>query len=632
MSQDPEPTAQRPPEDDEMTSIEMQDDEDIWVPEDDTIIGRSFRWSLVVIAGLALVIGLLLYLTREIEEIKPEQAIEAVAPEVVTQTADIPTVRFVDVTRRAGIDFTHVNGATGEKLLPETMGGGVALFDYDRDGDPDLLLVNSNHWPHQTPSGPAPTMALYQNDGLGHFQNVTKQAGLNVSFYGMGVAVADYDGDGWSDLFFTAVGPNRLFHNNHGVFEDVTATAGVAGGDQEWSASAGFFDYDNDGDLDLLVANYVRWSSEIDFKLDYRLTGVGRAYGPPQNYEGTFPYLYQNKGDGTFVDVSAASGIQIKNPATGLPMAKSLALALMDIDGDHRMDVFVANDTVRNFFFHNQGDGVFEEVGELFGLATDADGKATGAMGVDVGYIRNDNNIGFLIGNFANEMTSVYISQDNPTLYVDDAIGEGIGAPSRLALTFGLFLFDYDLDGRLDLLQTNGHIETEVQQIDPSQHYRQAAQLYWNAGPSHKSGFVLADVASVGDLAKAIVGRGAAYADIDRDGDLDVVLTQIAGPPLLLRNDQRLGRHWLRVKLVGKGANRDAIGAWIELSVGGVAQRRQVMPTRSYLSQVELPVTFGLGRSDRIDSLQVTWPDGSQQTIQTGEVDRLLVLDQAQSR
>jgi hypothetical protein len=278
-------------------------------------------------------------------------------------------------------------------------------LDYDGDGDADLLLVNSAFWPHRPSTEPAPTMALYQNDGAGRFQNVTVQAGLAVSFYGMGAAVADYDGDGWTDIFFTAVGQNRLFRNRQGVFEDVTDQAGVAGDAQEWSTSAGFFDYDNDGDLDLVVANYVRWSKEIDFQLDYRLTGMGRAYGPPQNYAGTFPYLYRNNGDGTFTDVSAASGMQVKNPATGAPMAKSLAVALMDVDGDRLIDIFVANDTVKNYFFHNLGDGVFEEVGELYGLAYGSDGKATGAMGVDVGHFRNDHNIGFLIGNFANEMT-----------------------------------------------------------------------------------------------------------------------------------------------------------------------------------------------------------------------------------
>jgi hypothetical protein len=612
-----------------MASIEVRDDEnEVWVPEDDAIIGRTFRWSLVVMVGLVIAIGLGIYLTRQVEEVKPEQVIASVAPESVVRTADVPEVRFVDITREAGIDFVHVNGAIGEKFLPETMGGGVAFLDFDRDGDADLLFVNSTYWPGRDAVGPAPTMALYQNDGRGYFQNVTVQAGLDVSFYGMGVAVADYDGDGWTDVFLTAVGPNHLFRNRNGVFEAVTAIAGVAGGEQEWSSSAGFFDYDNDGDLDLLVTNYVRWSSEIDIKLDYRLTGVGRAYGPPQNYEGTFPYLYRNNGDGTFTDVSAVSGIQIKNPSTGLPMAKSLALALMDIDRDSHIDVFIANDTVQKFFFHNQGGGTFEEVGELYGLAYGPDGKATGAMGVDVGFFHNDTDIGFLIGNFANEMTSVYLSQDDPTFYVDDAIGVGIGAPSRLALTFGLFLFDYDLDGRLDMLQANGHIETEIQKMDPSQHYRQAAQLFWNAGASHVPSFVLADAASVGDLSQEIVGRGAAFADIDSDGDLDVVLTQIAGSPLLLRNDQTQGHHWLRVKLVGKGGNRDAIGAWIELTAGSVVQRRQVMPTRSYLSQVELPVTFGLGQSDRIDVLKVTWPDGSQQTVHPAGVDRLLVLDQ----
>jgi hypothetical protein len=606
------------------------DVEEEWVPEDDTVIGRTFQWSLVVLAGIAVVIGLWLYLARLPAAVKPEQVIVAVAPETVVQAVEAPTVRFVDMTREAEINFTHSNGAYGDKLLPETMGGGVAFLDYDNDGDQDLLLVNASLWPHRNHAEPLPTMALYQNDGQGQFQDVTVQAQLDVSFYGMGVAVADYDGDGWTDVFFTVVGQNRLFRNHHGVFAEVTDRAGVAGGDEEWSTSAGFFDYDNDGDLDLFVTNYVRWSKEIDVALDYRLTGVGRAYGPPHNYEGTFPYLYRNNGDGTFTDVSTASGIQMRNSATGAPAAKSLGLAPIDVDRDGRMDVLVANDTVKKYFFHNLGHGTFEEVGELYGLAYGSDGKATGAMGVDVGHFRNDHNLGFMIGNFANEMTSVYVSQDDLTFFVDDAIGEGIGAPSRRALTFGLLLFDYDLDGRLDMLQANGHIENEIHKMDPSQQYHQAAQLFWNAGVDQKPRFVAVSAEKTGDLAREIVGRGAAYADIDGDGDLDVVLTQIAGPLLLLRNDQSLGHHWLRVKLVGRSPNRDAIGAWVELKAGGIIQRRQVMPTRGYLSQVELPVTFGLGKSDHVEALQVTWPDGSEQTVTQVAVDQMLVLEQGQ--
>ncbi|MBT5832947.1 MAG: VCBS repeat-containing protein, partial [Candidatus Latescibacteria bacterium] len=534
--------------------------EEEWVPEDDSIIGRAFRWSLMVIVGIGVLVAVGYYATRTTEDVKPEQEIVSVAPEAVVVAEVVPHVAFVDVTQEAGIDFVHVNGAYGEKLLPETMGGGTAFFDYDRDGDQDLLLVNSSGWGHRPPLKPTPVMALYRNSGQGTFENVTVSVGLAVEFYGMGVAVADYDGDGWTDIFFTAVGENRLFRNVAGKFTDVTLVAGVGGDSDQWSSGAGFFDYDRDGDLDLFVANYVRWSKEIDFDLDFKLTGVGRAYGPPQNYAGSHAYLYRNEGNGVFVDVSAPAGVQIKNVATGFPEAKALALGIVDIDGDGWMDIFVANDTVKNYFFHNLGDGTFEEMGELFGLAYGPNGNATGAMGTDVGHFRNDHNLGFMIGNFANEMTSVYVSQDDPTFFVDDAIGEGIGASSRLALTFGLFLFDYDLDGRLDMLQSNGHIETEINKMDPSQHYRQSAQLFWNGGAS--DGYVLVEGGS-GDLATKIVGRGAAYADIDSDGDLDVILTQVAGTPLLLRNDQTLNHHWLRVKLVGKSANRDAIGAWV---------------------------------------------------------------------
>ncbi len=626
-------TSQDPPVDD----VDPEGGEGELVDEDDTVIARALRRSLAALAGLAVVAAVVYLVVNRPEEAAEEQTITSAAPEAVVQAADPPPLAFTDVTVEAGITFVHVNGATGEKLLPETMGGGVAFFDYDNDGDPDLLFVNSSTWPHDPPPrGGPPTMALYRNDGTGRFDDVTREAGLDLSFYGMGAAVADYDGDGWRDVFLTAVGENRLLKNHEGTFVDVTAAAGVAGTAEAWSTSAGFFDYDADSDLDLFVCNYVRWSREIDFEIDFRLTGVGRAFGPPQSYQGSYPFFYRNEGGGadgivTFTDVSASSGVEVRNPATDVPVGKSLALLPIDVDADGYLDVMVANDTVQNFLFYNQGGGAdgqvtFVEAAEDFGLAYDRNGNATGAMGIDAAYYRNDHNLGFLIGNFANEMSSVYMSQDAPDFFVDEAISEGIGAPSRRMLTFGLFLFDVDLDGRLDLLQANGHIEDKIAQVDPSQSYRQPGQLFWNAGADF--GFVEVPVESTGDLAREIVGRGAAYADIDGDGDLDVGLTQIAGRPLLLRNDQNLGHHYVRVRLVGKAPNRDAVGAWVELVAGGRTQRRQVMPVRSYLSSVEPELTFGLGTAESVDSLTVTWPDGSTQTVDGVELDALRVVEQ----
>ena len=544
-----------------------------------------------------------------------------------------PAVRFTDVTREAGIGFVHFNGATGAKLLPETMGGGGAFFDLDHDGDEDLLLVDATTWPGDPKRPHAPTVTLYKNDGHGRFTDVTAAAAPHLDFYGMGVAVGDYDGDGWTDAFITAVGSNHLLHNVEGRLVDVTAKAKVAGERDSWSTGAAFFDMDKDGDLDLFVCNYVQWSPQMDRKVGYQLTGVGRAYGPPLNFPGTYSYLYRNDGDGTFTDVSASAGIRVDNAATKAPAGKGLSVMPIDVDGDGRTDLLVANDTVRKFLFHNKGDGTFEEVGEAWGLAYDRDGNATGAMGIDAAVFRNDGELGFAVGNFANEMTSLYVSQGDPTLFVDEAITEGIGAPSRRALKFGTFFFDYDLDGRLDLLTANGHLEESIDRVDPSQTYKQTAQLFWNAGPQAERTFALVDPATTGDLARPIVGRGSAFADIDGDGDLDVLLLQVGGAPLLLRNDQRLGNHWLRVRLVGyvakaPGKSREGIGATVELVAGSVTQRRQVTPNRSYLSQSELPMTFGLGKGDRVDSLTVTWPDGSKQSVTVAGVDRLLTVEQ----
>ncbi len=601
---------------------------------DDAIIGRAFRWSLIGFIVLAAAAGAILYGLRRQPSPEPAQITQITAP--VTRpvaAAEIPEARFTDVTAAAGIRFVHQNGAYGDKLLPETMGGGVAFLDYDGDGDQDLLFVNSTFWPGRMPAGQTPpTMALYRNDGQGHFADTTAGSGLDASFYGMGVAVGDYDNDGRPDVFISAVGANHLYHNlGDGKFADVTAQAGVAGSPQEWSASAAWIDFDNDGDLDLFVGNYVRWSKDIDLEVGYKLVGVGRAYGPPMNFEGTFPYLYRNEGQGRFTDVSQSSGIQVKNPATSVPAAKSLGVAPVDLDGDGWMDVVVANDTVQNFVFHNQRDGTFKEIGALSGIAFDSYGNTRGAMGIDSGRFREDDALGLAIGNFANEMTALYVSQGRPLEFADEAITQGIGPASRLLLKFGIFFFDYDLDGRLDVLTANGHLEEEIGKVQQSQRYAQPAQLFWNAGPHPAARFVAVPPEKAGgDLFKPLVGRGSAFADIDADGDLDAVLTQAGGPPVLLRNDQNLKRHWLRLKLVGRKSNRDGIGAWVKVNAGGRILARQVMPTRSYLAQSELPVTIGLGAADRVDEVQILWPGGAPQKIAPEQIriDGLTILEQ----
>jgi len=540
-----------------------------------------------------------------------------------TPASGTPDVSFVDITRAAGITFEHQNGAEGQKLLPETMGGGVAFFDYNNDGRPDLLFVDSRPWPWSTgPRAAARSrLALYRNDGGGHFTDVTEAAGLAVDLYGMGAAAADYDNDGWVDLFVTAVCSNHLFRNVGGHFVDVTAAAGVAGQPDQWSTCATWFDYDRDGDLDLFVCNYVRWSKAIDLQQDFRVVGIGRAYGPPRTFEGAFPYLYRNDGGGHFTDVTASAGLQVKNPASGVPMAKSLGVAPVDVDGDGWPDLVVANDTVQNFLFHNEHDGRFTEIGARAGIAFDAYGNSRSAMGLDTADFRNDGSLGIAIGNFANEMTALYVSQQEPLQFADEAIVSGIGPKSRTALTFGVLFLDYDLDGRLDLLTANGHIEQEIQKVQASQHYEQAPHLFWNAGVGGRTTFVPVAAGAGGDLFRPMVARGVAAADIDGDGDLDIVLTGVVGPPRLLRNDQKTGHHWVRLALTGTASNRDAIGAVIELTVGGDTLRRAVMPTRGYLSQSELPVTFGLGDRTSVDEVRIRWPDGALQTLRGVAID-----------
>ena len=583
---------------------------------------------LVAVAGG----GVFWWLKRNPAAVAP-QLTQLSAPQVSARLVnEIPVVRFTDITAAAGIAFSHVNGAYGDKLLPESMGGGVAFLDYDNDGRPDLLFVNSCYWPGKTPPGAKPpTAALYHNEGNGQFKDVTAGSGLDVVLYGQGCAVGDYDNDGNVDVFISGVGGNRLFHNlGNGHFEDVTAAAGVGGSGTDWSTSCAFFDYDRDGRLDLVVCNYVQWSREIDLEVGYKIVGIGRAYGQPRDFPGTFPILYHNEGKGRFADVSQAAGVQVKNPVTGVPAAKSLGVAVADLDNDGWLDLIIANDTVQNYVFHNQHNGTFKEVGALSGIAFDSYGQTRGAMGIDVARFRNDDAIGIAIGNFANEMTALYVSQDNSMTFADEAITEGLGPAGRLLLKFGIFFFDYDLDGRLDVLTANGHLETEIGKVQRSQTYAQPAQLFWNAGGAKGPAFIAVPPAKAGeDLFKPMVGRGSAYADLDGDGDPDVVLVQTGGPPLLLRNDQKLGRHWVRFKLVGTASNRDAIGAEVRLRVGGQTLYRTVMPTRGYLSQSELPVSFGLGSRDQVEAVEIRWPNGKTQTLSGFTVDALNVVTEA---
>jgi len=600
---------------------------------DDTIIAQMFRRSLAAIAGVAVLGGLAFWLTRKPPEKPVDRQSELKQANVRKTEVTLPEVPFVDVTAAAGIQFVHENGATGEKLLPESMGGGCAVLDYNNDGRTDILFVNSRPWSDaETPGKKRAVTTLYRNDGEWKFTDVSEEAGVALEFYGQGVAVGDYDNDGWTDLFLSGLGTNHLFHNEQGKFVDVTASAGVGGDENAWSTSAGFFDYDRDGDLDLFVANYVRWSPRVDRELRCTLDGSVRAYCRPKDFDGAFPYLYRNEGGGKFTDVSADSGVQVKNAATGVPVGKSLGVVFLDADNDGLLDIMVANDTVQNFLFHNLGNGKFEEVGIERGIGVDNTGNARGAMGCDLGWFRNDDTQAVVIGNFTNEMTALYCTRKNNMTFSDDAVATGLGPASRIWLKFGVFFADVDLDSRLDLVVANGHLENDISKVQKSQTYEQPPQLYWNTGSTRGSEFIKLDVPQTGtDFAKPMVGRGATTADFDGDGDQDLLLTTTGAAPRLLRNDQALGRHWLRVRLVGDGqtTNRDGIGAVVSLKSPGGTQRRLISPTRSYLSQLDKVASFGLGEPAETPELEVRWPNGDVQKVTVDGIDRELVVQQA---
>ncbi len=511
------------------------------------------------------------------------------------QTPASPGFRLVDITTAAGINFRHNSGAYGGKLLPESLGAGCAFLDYDGDGWQDILLVNGMDWPGHTRQ--RSTLRLYRNNGNGTFSDVTRRAGLDVELYGMGVAVGDWDNDGFPDLLVTCVGQNRLFRNTgKGTFVDATRSSGLAGR-SGFSTSALWFDFDRDGWLDLFVCNYVKWSAGQDVFCS--LDGKQKSFCTPEAYRGDTCWLFRNRGNGTFEDVTATSGIFDSS-------SKSLGVAMLDRDQDGWPDLFVANDTQPNKLYRNQRDGTFKDVAVEAGVAFSVDGKARAGMGVDAADFDQSGRTGLAVTNFDNEMIGLYRSMGRG-LYQDVAMRAGVGAPSRNTLGFGCVFADMDLDGSLDLVVTNGHIDDTVRNIRGNVGYAQPPQLFLNQG-----GGTFRDVAPAagGEFAQPKVGRGLAYGDFDLDGDLDLLVTTNNGPARLFRNDQLAGHRSIRLRLVGTKSNRDAIGATVQVVHGGVSQTRLVKSGSSYLSQSELPVTFGLGRRDRVDRMIVTWPSG----------------------
>jgi enediyne biosynthesis protein E4 len=539
--------------------------------------------------------------------------VAAILCAVVLADAQVPpprgasALRFSDVTGPAGLRFRHTNGAYGQKLLPETLGSGCAFLDADGDGWLDLLLINSMGWPGRRKGTALP--ALYRNNRNGTFTDITREAGLAIELYGMGVTAADYDNDGDIDVYITALGPNRLFQNGGGGrFVDVTAKAGV--GDPGFSTSALWFDYDRDGALDLYVANYVAWS--IDKDLFCTLDGKAKSYCTPESYSGQSGTLYRNRGNGTFEDVTRKAGLWDS-------AAKALGVALIDYNDDDRPDLVVANDTQPNRLYRNNGNGTFADVGLMAGIAFNEAGVARAGMGVDAGDYDGSGRQSIVIGNFANEMMALYSNEGNG-LFIDEAPRSTIGQASLLSLTFATFFFDADLDGRLDIFAANGHVADDISAVQRKVTYAQAPHLFRNLGAR---AFEAVSHAVGPAFSQPVVGRGAAYGDYDRDGDLDLLMTVNNGPARLLRNDLDGSPRVLRVSTVGTSSNRDGIGAKVRLTLASGARRWAMVKTgSSYLSQSETAVTFGLGGADALARLEIAWPTGRVESVpppQSGE-------------
>ena len=515
------------------------------------------------------------------------------------QSSSANTITFRDITQKAGIHFVHNNAAFGKKYLPETMGPGVAFIDYDNDGWPDIFIVNGMDWPGHASKRSTPK--LYHNNHDGTFTDVTHKAGLDVEMFGMGVAVGDYDNDGYDDLFVTALGQSRLFHNNgNGTFTDVTQKAGLLG-PKEFSTSAAWVDYDRDGKLDLVVGNYVQWSLEGD--LYCTLDGKSKSYCTPESYKGASVQLWHNRGDGTFEDVTKKAGVWE-------PTSKTLGIAILDYDNDGWPDLLFSNVTQPNKLYRNNGNGTFTEKAVVAGVAFSEDGVARAGMGVDAADYDRSGMASILITNFPNQMLSLY-HNEGKGLFVDEAPRSEVGRNSLLTLGFGCFFFDYDLDGWPDILIANGHIDGDIQRVQPNVKYAMPPHIFRNLG---KGNFQEVTKSLGAGFATPRVGRGAAYGDVNNDGRLDLLLSTNGGPVYLFENDfigsAAAANKSLRIKLIGTKSNRDGIGTVVRLTAGGESQSEMLRSGSSYLSASELVLTFGLAMHEQADSIEIRWPSG----------------------
>ena len=504
-------------------------------------------------------------------------------------------VLYRDVTAQAGIRFTHNNGAFGKKWLPETMGPGCAFLDYDNDGYADILLVNGQDWPGHAKPG-ATTMKLYHNNHDGTFTDVTQKTGLAIPMFGLGVAVGDYDNDGHVDLFITAVGQSHLFHNNgNGTFSDVTKAAGMSG-PNEFSTSAAWVDYDRDGKLDLVIANYVHWSPESD--LYCTLDGSHKSYCTPESYKGTALRVWHNLGSGKFEDATQKSGLND-------PTSKSLGIAVLDVNGDGWPDLLIANDTQPNKLYVNKKDGSFDEKAVGAGVAFSEDGVARAGMGVDAADYDRSGHASLIISNFANQMVSLYHNEGNG-LFVDEAPASEVGRNTLVTLGFGCFFFDYDNDGWPDIFVADGHIENEIERVQKRVSYAEPPHLFRNLGGGK---FTEVTEKMGPSFSSPKVARGAAYGDFNNDGALDILVTTNGGRAWLFENEGGTN-HSVRIKLEGTKSNRDGIGAIVRIQSGKDKQWQMLRSGSSYLSQSELVLTFGLGGQTTIEAIEVQWPSG----------------------